>query len=300
MNQNRRIFFNVLSGLLCCFILFFARGARPAFAAYESAVGSGEEDAQALQESANYNYYLGEYYYTQGRFNAAEPYFRRSRDLIEKKNEIVSERREKPTFKGRAGGGKLEYKIGEGDTLHIAVWQNDDLAQDVIVRPDGMISFPLVGDVQAEGLTLSMLREELTNGLKEFIRMPEVSISVKRLGASKVILLGQVVYPGVYAVSGKRTVLEAIALAGGFTNDAVASSVILVRGGLDNPKAQRLSMNRPLSGKDTAKNDVALESEDIIFVPKKFVSDVNYVINQILGPMLQGSFNSETMRKAKW
>jgi polysaccharide export outer membrane protein len=191
------------------------------------------------------------------------------------------------------------YRIGEGDTLRISVWQNDDLTQDVIVRPDGAISFPLIGDVPALGLTFEQLKVSLTEHLGEFIKSPVISITLKRLGESKVIVLGQVGYPGVYAVSGKRTVLEAIALAGGFTNDAVVSSVVLIRGGLEKPQGKRLSLNKALSGKGNSSN-VFLQSEDIIFVPKKFISDINYLVNTILGPLVEGAFNVETSRYKRW
>lgn len=290
IDMFRKYFFHILFLTVLCFSFL-----GPVFCADYNYGDNPDE----IESSARYNYYIGDYYYNQGRYDAAEQYFRRSRDLIERKNEVISERRVKPALKGGGGGDKLEYRIGDQDTLHITVWQNEDLTQDVTVRPDGKISFPLIGDVTAMGLTLTQLRDSMTKGLKEYIKDPLVSISVKRLGASKVIVLGQVVYPGVYGVSGRKTILEAIALAGGFTNDAVASSVILVRGGMEKPKGQRLDLNKPLGGKGSSDN-LELESEDIVFVPKKFVSDVNYLINTVLGPMLQGAQNVETMRSKRW
>ncbi len=113
------------------------------------------------------------------------------------------------------------------------------------------------------------------------------------------IVLGQVGYPGVYAVSGRRSLIEAIALAGGFTNDAVVSSVVLIRGGLAHPQGQRISLNKALNGKQNSSN-IELQSEDIIFVPKKFISDVNYFVNTVLGPLVQGAYNLETMRDKPW
>jgi polysaccharide export outer membrane protein len=290
----RHRWFPTLCGLLCAGFLF--SGVNPVVFAEEQ---EGSSIKTELENNAKYNYYIGEYYYSQGRYEAAEPYFRRSRDLIERSNEVVSERRVRPAFGGAAGGAYQQYTIGEADTLRIAIWQNDDLTQDVIVRPDGAISFPLIGDVPARGLTFVQLKEEVTNRLKEYIKSPVVSITLKRLGESKVIVLGQVGYPGVYAVTGKRSILEAIAMAGGFTNDAVASSVILIRGGLDKPTGKRLSLNKALGTKANP-NNVELQSEDIIFVPKKFISDVNYLVNTVLGPLIQGAYNIETMRDKRW
>lgn len=104
--------------------------------------------------------------------------------------------------------------------LHISVWENPDLEQDVIVRPDGKISFPLIDEVQAEGLTISELDKVMTEKLKEYIRYPDVSISLKKMAGERIIVLGEVKSPGVYTLSGRKTVLEAVALAGGFTKDA--------------------------------------------------------------------------------
>jgi polysaccharide export outer membrane protein len=298
MAKNKRFF--VIPVLAATILLLLALGSRSAF---PLGVEPPDEEDKAIREelenNAKYAYYIGEYYYSQGRYQAAEPYFRRSRDLMERGHEIVSERREKPNAKGAISGSSQLYRIGEGDTLRISVWQNDDLTQDVIVRPDGAISFPLIGDVPALGLTFEQLKVSLTEHLGEFIKSPVISITLKRLGESKVIVLGQVGYPGVYAVSGKRTVLEAIALAGGFTNDAVVSSVVLIRGGLEKPQGKRLSLNKALSGKGNSSN-VFLQSEDIIFVPKKFISDINYLVNTILGPLVEGAFNVETSRYKRW
>ncbi len=280
-----------LSSVLCP--LFFAQSASAVDYLQESNPGE-------LESSAKYNYYIGQYYYTQGRFDAAEQYFRRSRDLIERKNQVISELRVKPAFKSVPGGGQNEeYTIGEGEALRITVWQNDDLNQEVVVGPDGNISFPLIGEVPVLGLTITQLDKELTERLKSYIKAPEVSISVKKMAGSKVIVLGQVVYPGVYGVSGRKTILEAIALAGGFTNDAVASSVILVRGGLENPQGKRLDLNKSLRGVNPYGN-IALESEDIIFVPKKFISDINYFLNTALGPMVQGAYTTQGYRTKRW
>ena len=148
-------------------------------------------------------------------------------------------------------------------------------------------------------LTLTQLNKEITERLKSYVKAPKVSISVKKSVGSKVIVLGQVAYPGVYGVSGQKTILEAIALAGGFSNDAVVSSVILVRGGLNKPQGKRLDLNKSLRGASPSGN-IALEPEDIIFVPKKFISDINYLLNTTLGPMVQGAYTTQGMRNKRW
>jgi len=181
----------------------------------------------------------------------------------------------------------FRYTIGTQDVLYISVWEEPDLSTDVIVRPDGMISFPLVGDVQAVGRTITELDADLTERLKEYVKYPEISISIKKLGGKKVIVLGEVFWPGVYSLSGHATVLEAISLARGCTIDGVFSSVIVVRNGPNGPRAIRLNLSKCVMQADLSQN-IVLQSEDIVYVPRKFIRDVNYFMTQLLGPVQQG------------
>lgn len=187
----------------------------------------------------------------------------------------------------------LDYTIGTEDVLYIFVWQEEDLSEEVIVRPDGKISFPLAGDVPAAGLTFAQLKEELTKRLKDFVKYPVISVSLRKLGGKKIIVLGEVGRGGVYSVTGKCTVLEAIGMAGGFTPDAVLSSTMLIRGGLQNPKGMRLNLTRAIGKVDMSQN-VVLQAEDVIYVPKKFIANVNYAITQIIGPISQGAYTAKT------
>ena len=152
-----------------------------------------------------------------------------------------------------------------------------------------MISFPLVGEITAAGLTISDFREELTNGLKEFIKYPQVSVSIRKIAGEKVIVLGEVKNPGIYILSGRKTILEAVGLAGGFTQHAVPSSVMLIKGGFEKPKPTRLNLTKALKRADVSDNRV-IESEDMIYVPRKFIRDVNYFLSQFLNPLYQGFF----------
>jgi len=275
-------------------LLFFASGTAARASDYVL-----EDNPTALESSARYNYHLGEYYFSQGEYRAAEQYFQRSRDMMSRKQAIVAGQDvampEVQVEPPRGAAADFEYLIADGDVLHISVWENDDLEQEVVVRPDGRISFPLVGDLVARGRSIVELDEALTEALKEYIRVPEVSISIRKLGGSKVIILGEVSRPGVYAVSGSKTILEAIALAGGFTHDAVSNSVVLIRGGFENPQIRRLNLKRPLlRGRDVGQN-VTLESEDIIFVPRTFLADLSRVLAQIIDPVSRGAIPYETM-----
>jgi len=189
----------------------------------------------------------------------------------------------------------LEYTLSEEDVLYISVWDNSDLNQEVIVRPDGRISFSLVGDIPAAGLTITQLKESITDKLREYIKNPVVSISIRKMGGAKIIMLGEVLHPGVYNVTGAKSVLEAIGLAGGFTRDAVASSVVVVKNPHTNPTALRLNLNKALKG--DASQNIILEKEDIVFVPKKFIADLNYFLNQILEPISRGVYTADTINR---
>lgn len=261
---------------------------------------AGSAYSQNIKEEADKHYRLGEFYYKQGRYEEANEQFQEALDLLSQKDvetriEVFeSEERAAPLPERREPS--VEYVIGEDDTLYISVWQNPDLDQEVIVRPDGRISFPLIGDAQAAGLTISQLDEELTKRLKEYIRYPEVSISIRKLGGKKVIVLGQVNNPGVYSVTGARTILEAIGLAGGFTDHAVSSSVVLIRGGFENPEAKRINLTKAIAKGDIREN-VVLDSEDIVFVPKKFIANLNYFLSSILDPVSKGAYTAREIER---
>jgi len=121
------------------------------------------------------------------------------------------------------------YRIGPEDVLQIAVWKNETLSRTVPVRPDGKISLPLVNDVQAAGLTAAELREVLTKKLAEYIPSPEVSVIVSDIRSMKVSVMGEVAKPGRYELKSNATVLDVLALAGGFTQFASRSKIVILR-----------------------------------------------------------------------
>jgi polysaccharide export outer membrane protein len=264
-------------------------------------------------DKAKQHYKLGEMYYEQGLYKESEHEFQKALELLEGKGGVIvaekeeevipkeQEAIEKKELEIQPASGVVEeepkndYIIGDGDILYISVWENPDLSQEAIVRPDGKISFPLIDEVLAQGKTISELDKEISTRLKEYIRIPDVSISLKRMGGSKVVILGQVEAPGVYSLTGRRTVLEAISLAGGFTADSVASSVIVIKGSLSNPKAERINLNQAIHKPDSQQN-IVLESEDVVFVPKKFIADVKYALDQIMGHFSSGVSTAKTIK----
>ncbi|MFH0828199.1 MAG: polysaccharide biosynthesis/export family protein [Candidatus Omnitrophota bacterium] len=277
---------------------------------FYSGLSAQERD---LKTDAKTHYELGNIFYQQGRFEEAQQEYQKAIELM-KESESVQPAREQGQGakeqlpvkvkkqelslqeKVKAQPSVVEYIIGEDDVIGISVWQNPDLDQEVIVRPDGMISFPLIGDVLAKGMSIPQLDEEVTKRLSEFVRSPEVSMSLKKIGGSKVIVLGEIIKPGVYSVAGTKTILEAISQAGGFSRDAVPSSVVLVRGGLSQPKPIRLNLSKVLQGREVQQQNIVLQSEDIIFVPKKFIADLNYFLGQILDPISKGAYTNKELK----
>ncbi|MFH1201771.1 MAG: polysaccharide biosynthesis/export family protein [Candidatus Omnitrophota bacterium] len=164
----------------------------------------------------------------------------------------------------------------------------EDLSKELMVRPDGKISLPLLGDVQAEGLSLNELSGTLTEKLKDLLSSPKVSISLKQIGGKKIIVLGEVKNPGVYKPTGIANILEAIALAGGFSEHAVLNSVIIIRGAPFNPEIRRVNLTRAID-KGQVSSDLLTQPEDIIYVPKKFIANLNYFLTQLIDPIYKAS-----------
>ena len=121
------------------------------------------------------------------------------------------------------------YRLGPEDQLRISVWDNKELTLDLVVRPDGKISMPLLQDVPAEGLTAGQLAANIQEGLSAYIVNPEVTVIVLQVNAPKYYIIGYVTRPGTYPLRGDTSVLQALALAGGLTQFASPRSIKLIR-----------------------------------------------------------------------
>lgn len=125
-----------------------------------------------------------------------------------------------------------DYRLGPGDVLGIDVWGYKEMQYpDVIVRPDGKISFPMVGEVTVSGLTAAELTEKLTTALSTYIKDPKVTVNVVKLRTVRVYVLGEVTRPGLCEIDKSHNLLDAIGAAGGFTKNADRKRVYLVRNG---------------------------------------------------------------------
>ena len=157
-----------------------------------------------------------------------------------------------------------EYKIGPEDVLQISVWKNDAMSRTVPVRPDGMISLPLVDDVQAAGLTPVELRNILVKKLADFIPSPEVSVIVTDVRSFKVSVIGEVAKPSRYELKSWTTALDVLAQAGGFNQFAARSRIVILRPDGKAMKRIPFNYNRVANGDD---ENIYLQPGDIVLVP---------------------------------
>ena len=173
--------------------------------------------------------------------------------------------RPKTTWSAKAS--VQDYKIGAGDILEITTWKEPDLSRpEVLVRTDGKISFPMLNDVQAAGLSPMELKANMEEGLKEFVDGPFVTITIFNPGSQKVYVLGEVQNTGEYPLIKKLTVLQAFALAGGFTEWASKKEIILLRTEGGQEKIYRINYKDITKGKDFSQN-LKLKADDTIIVP---------------------------------
>ena len=122
-----------------------------------------------------------------------------------------------------------EYRLGPEDQIRVSVWENTQLTLDLVVRPDGKISMPLIQDVVAEGQTAAELATQIQQKLTVFIKEPQVSVIVLQINAPKFYVMGNVVRPGTYPLRGETSVLQALSLAGGFSPFASLKRIKLIR-----------------------------------------------------------------------
>jgi polysaccharide export outer membrane protein len=160
---------------------------------------------------------------------------------------------------------QASYKIGPDDTLHVSVWKEPDLTATLPVRADGMISLPLLNDVQAAGLTPMQLAAALTEKLKRYLADPRVTVVVTAMNSQRVYVIGEVLHTGAMNLLPNMTVLQALATAG-FTQFANTKGIYVLR--TENGKQQKMPVNyKALIKGDSVGQNIALKPGDTIVVP---------------------------------
>ena len=157
------------------------------------------------------------------------------------------------------------YRMGPEDQLRISVWDNKELSLDLVVRPDGKISMPLLQDVPAEGLTAVELAASIQEKLSAFIVTPEVTVIVLQVNAPKYYIIGYVGHPGTYPLRGDTSVLQALALAGGLTQFASPRSIKLIRAARGKQEVRKINYYNLID--DGGEGNYLLKSGDTIVVP---------------------------------
>jgi len=172
-----------------------------------------------------------------------------------------------PNQKSLAGIEDTSYKIGGGDILQVITWKEPDFSlEEILVRTDGKITLPLLDDIQAAGLTPLELKKDIKKKLKKFVSNPVVTITVRSPASKKFYILGEVVQTGEYDLIKDLTVLQAFALAGGFTEWASKKEIILLRREDGKEKIIRVNYKNIIKGKDFSQN-VRIKANDTIIVP---------------------------------
>ena len=161
------------------------------------------------------------------------------------------------------------YHLGPEDVLMISVWKDEHLTREVVVRPDGMISFPLVGDLPATGHTVEDIRQDLAKRLARYVSNPHVSVAITKLQSYKIYVMGRVNKPGEYLIGHYTDVLQALSLAGGLTPFAAENDIKIIRRHSGDESEERIFYFRYgdiQKGRDLRQN-ILLQRGDVVLVP---------------------------------
>jgi len=158
------------------------------------------------------------------------------------------------------------YLIGPEDLLSIVFWRDKDMSADVVVRPDGKVSLPLLNDVQAAGLTPEQLRAQLMKAAAKFVEEPNVTVVIKEIHSRKVFITGNVTKPGTYPLTSDMTVLQLIAVAGGLQEYADGKNILVMRTEDGAQKAHKFNYKDVVAQKHPEQN-IVLKPGDTVVIP---------------------------------
>jgi polysaccharide biosynthesis/export protein len=157
-----------------------------------------------------------------------------------------------------------EYRLGPEDVIEVFVYKEPDLSTTVTVRPDGRVSLPLAGELDATGKTANQLQQEIADHLQRYVSGPVVNVMVKQINSLKVSVLGEVRKPDVYRIKNRVTVLDAIAMAGGFTDLARPNRVVVLRNTPSGQQRIKINVNQVVA--DSSSHPFYLEPMDTVYV----------------------------------
>lgn len=184
-----------------------------------------------------------------------------------------------------------DYIMCPGDVLQVIVYGHEDLSTPAnnsqyspyVVRPDGKVSFPLIGDVEVTGKTVAQFREELTTRFSQYLVTPSISVNVMKLGTTRVYVLGEIKKPGLYELEKSHNAIDALAKAEGFTEKSAKKNVFLVRAG--STEVQKLNVNNFLTKADQKEN-VVLNEGDCLYL----TSNHKVIFSKDIMPFLSAAY----------
>lgn len=195
---------------------------------------------------------------------------------------------------GGADSGKIpdlkvsELILGVGDTIEISVYRHDDLKKSVKIDASGKVMFPLIGDIKAAGVGIYKFRDEMQRALAKYIVEPQITISITSIQSQKIMVLGEVGSPGILTLDSELSIMEAISKAGGMTEDAKLSNVLLIRRVNNKPDVISLDLKKAFKDGDLSQNKM-LQSGDIIYLPAVAIANVSWYfghLSKILSPIV--------------
>jgi polysaccharide export outer membrane protein len=194
-----------------------------------------------------------------------------------------------------AVAGEPQFTLGPGDNITISVWRNEDLHRTVSLDPSGKIRMPLAGEIDASGMTVSQLNEEITRRLAEYIKNPSVDVNVVTMKSRKIHVMGQVRNPGTFANDRPVPAWEAVLQAGGFTSDANERKLLLVKFKDGEASVSVLELDfEKMYENGMIKADYYLKDGDLLYVPEALISSIEKFmtrLNNIIAPI----YNLERM-----
>lgn len=189
---------------------------------------------------------------------------------------------------------KEEFRFGAGDAFSVVVYRHDDLNAELLVAPDGSVTFPLLGRVTVAGKSYRELVIELEEGWHQYYTDASVAVNVTLVNNQKVFVVGQVANPAVLQLTGELRVLEALIASGGIHQDAKTENLLLIRGGIDSPELFTVNVDGLLRG-DLSQN-VALRRDDILVVPTKTIANMERFFRRIAGILSPFVSSSQLIR----
>ena len=165
-----------------------------------------------------------------------------------------------------APAADLVYTIGPGDTLEISVWRDESLSRELIVPPDGVISFPLIGDVRVIGMTVSDLRQTVTKKIGDYVPDATVTVIINKFESLRAFVIGKVNNPGLYPITLETNVMQVLSMAGGLNPYASENSIHILRRIKGKSVKIPFSYSQVLKGRNLDQN-ISLQRGDVVVVP---------------------------------